>query len=282
MPVRERKKIQELLRKELNHMAKKSEYKESVNIAAVERALRVMETIRHEGREMGIKEIADKIGEYPSTIYRVISTLMNHGYLYQNPETSRYGLGFKVYMMGTNLEKNSSLIRIARSYAEEIAARYHECVNVGVRDESRTDGYYAMTIHQVRGSKRSLSVTESVGETYPCYYSSIGKALLAFSEDLDYPTLRRSELKQYTPYTITDGDKLIREIETIRKQGYAIDDQEQELGLCCVGCPVLNSDGIAVMAISVSGFEGNIKAIGYDVLAEDLKKACNEMSLQIR
>lgn len=263
-------------------MAKKSEYKDSVNIAAVERTLRLMETICYEDREMGIKEIAEKMGEYPSTIYRVIATLMNHGYLYQNPDTSKYGLGYKVHLLGRNVEKNSSLIRIAKPYAEELAQRFRECVNVGVRDDSRTDDYYAITIHQEKGGKRQLSISESIAEPYRCYYSSIGKVLLAFSEDLSYEVIKRHKFVQYTPYTISDPETFRRELEKIRRQGYAVDDMEQEMGLCCVGCPVLNSEGHAVMALSISGYEGNIKALGYDNIAAELKKACGEMSKQIR
>ena len=136
-------------------MAKKSEYKDSVNIAAVERTLRLMETICYEDREMGIKDIATKMGEYPSTIYRVISTLMNHGYLYQNPDNSKYGLGYKVYLLGKNVEQHSSLIRIAKPYAEELSHKFRECVNVGIRDESRHDDYYAITIYQERAASAS-------------------------------------------------------------------------------------------------------------------------------
>lgn len=263
-------------------MAKKSEYKDSVNIAAVERTLKLMETICYEDREMGIKEIAEKMGEYPSTIYRVISTLMNHGYLYQNPDNSKYGLGYKVYLLGKNVEKNSSLIRIAKPYAEALAQRFRECVNVGVRDDSRMDDYFAITIYQERGGKRQLSISESIAEPYRCYYSSIGKVLLAYSDDLSYEVIKRHRFVQYTPYTITDPEAFRKELRDIREKGYAVDDMEQEMGLCCVGCPVLNSEGNAVMALSISGYEGNIKAIGYEVIADELKKACNEMSLQLR
>ena len=263
-------------------MAKKSEYKDSVNIAAVERTLKLMETICYEDREMGIKDIAAKMGEYPSTIYRVITTLMNHGYLYQNPDTSKYGLGYKVYLLGKNVEQNSTLIRIAKPYAEELAQKFRECVNVGIRDESLTDDYYAVTIHQEKGGKRQLSISESIAEPYRCYYSSIGKVLLAYSEDLSADVIRMHKFEHYTPYTISDPEAFLEELEKIRRQGYAVDDMEQEMGLCCVGCPVLNSEGHAVMALSISGYEGNIKALGYENIAAELKRVCNEMSRQLR
>lgn len=262
-------------------MSKKSEYKESVNITAVDRALRIMETICYEDREMGINEIASLMGEYPSTVYRVIATLMNRGYLYQNPDNSKYGPGYKVFMLSNNVEKNSSLIRIAKPYAEALASEFRESVNVAVRDESREDGYYAVTIYQVRGGRRNLGVSETVGQSYECFYSGVGKALLAFSEDLDYEIIRRSRFGKYTPYTISDSESMIAELEKVRREGYAVDNQEQEMGLCCVGCPVLSRKGIAVMAFSISGYEGNIRELGTERIAERLREVCSEMSSQV-
>ncbi|HHW94515.1 MAG TPA: IclR family transcriptional regulator [Mogibacterium sp.] len=261
-------------------MNSKRDYKDSVNIAAVERALKVMEIISHEGREMGINEIADKMGNYPSTIYRVITTLMSRGYIYQNPENSRYGIGYKIYMLGKNVQKNSSLIRIAKPYADALAAEFQENVNVAIRydDKSYPERYSAITIYQSKGGKRALSVSESIGQPYACYSSSIGKVLLAFSEDLDENLLKKEKLKRYTPNTITDMEEFIKELKRIKKQGYAFDDQEQEPGLYCVGCPVLNHVGVAVMALSVSGYEGNIRKIGPKKIADRLKEVCKEIS----
>ena len=256
-------------------MPRTSAYRDSVNIAAVERALKVMEVICYEEREMGVNEIASKMGDYPSTIYRVIATLVAHGYLYQNPESNKYGLNYKVVMLGKNVEENSTLIRISKPYADAIAAEFKENVNVGIREEEE---YWANTIYQAKGGKRTLSVSESVGQAYRCYYSSIGKALLAFSEDLDYSLLRTERIEQYTPNTITDPEKMIEELETIRKQGYAIDNEEQELGLYCIGCPVLDHKGHAVLALSISGYERNIKAHGVERIISSLKAACEEMS----
>ena len=98
-------------------MPRTSAYKDSVNIAAVERALKVMEVICYEEREMGVNEIASKMGDYPSTIYRVIATLVAHGYLYQNPESNKYGLNYKVVMLGKQVENSANSIMNAEQIA---------------------------------------------------------------------------------------------------------------------------------------------------------------------
>lgn len=256
-----------------------SKYKESVNITAVERSLMVMETIYHEGREMGIKEIAQKMDEHQSTIYRAASTLVSTGYLYQNDDNGKYGLGYKNYMLGKRVEKESSLIRIAKPYADEIANEFKENVNVAIRDRTRPDGYYAITIYQAHGNRtRTLSVQESIGVTYECYSCSVGKVLMAFSDDLNPSDIRNLKLTAYTPYTISDPAKFEEEIERIRINGYGLDNQERELGLYCVSCPVLDHEGRAIMALSVSGYDNSVRSHGIENIVTSLKKACNEMS----
>ncbi len=150
-------------------MVEKSDYRKSVNIQAVERALTVLEVIYQENREMGVNEIAHLMDAYPSTIYRVVNTLVNRGYLYQNPDNDKYGLYYKLNLLGRRAEGNSSLIRISKPYAKSLAAKFQETVNVAIRESTNDGGYTAVTIFQENGSKRTLGVTETLLEPYECY-----------------------------------------------------------------------------------------------------------------
>ena len=255
--------------------------KKSTNIIAVDRALDVMELLYREHRPMGVNEMAALMGEHQSTIHRVLNTLKDRGYVYQNKETSKYDLSYKLYMLGKSVEERSVLINMAKPYAQKIARQFKETVNVGVRDMSRNDSYYAITVLQERGSARSLAVTESTGQTYECFYSGIGKALLAYSEDYDPGKMRSIKLTGVAKNAIKDNEEFIKEIEKIRAQGYAIDNEENEEGLYCVACPVLNRRGQAVLAISVSGYKGHVAELGAENIYKALKEACNELSKQI-
>ncbi len=260
---------------------KDSKKRRSTNITAVDRAIDVMELLYKEDRPMGVNEMAAIMGEHQSTIHRVLNTLKDRGYVYQNAESSKYDLSYKLFMLGKRVEIRSALINMVKPYAQKIARQYKETVNVGVRDMSRTDSYYALTIWQERGGSRSLSVTESVGQTYECFYSGIGKALLAHSEDYDPVKMRSIELKGSSPNSITDNEAFMREIEKIREQGYAIDDEENEMGLYCVACPILNSKRQAVLAISVSGYKGHVAELGVENIYKTLREACDEISKQL-
>lgn len=254
--------------------------KNSQKINSVNRALDIMELICHEKRPMGVNEIAQMLGEYQSTIHRAISTLKARGYIYQDTDSAKYGLSYKVCMLGKSVSENSSLVQIASPYATQIAKEFMESVNIAVRDYTGGTGYFAVTIFQERGGERTLSVTETMGKPYECFYSGVGKALLAFSDDYNEDVMRRMELKRHTENSIVDPDAFIQEISKIRKCGYALDNEENELGLVCVACPILDSKGKAVMAISVSGYKVHIQEIGIEKITKRLQNASKEMSLQ--
>lgn len=230
---------------------------------------------------MGISEIANKLGEYPSTIHRSITTLHERGYVYQDPDSLKYGLSYKICMIGKCVSENFALVQISKPYVLKIANELKETVNISIRDYSNDMKYSAITIFQECGEKRKLSVSELLGAPYECYYSAGGKALLAFSEDYDENVIRNTKLKKYTETTIVDPEQFIQEIELIRKKGYALDNEEVEEGLLCIGCPVLDSKDKAVMAISVSGYKGQMYNIGIDKIVKILKESCNDMSRQL-
>ncbi len=227
---------------------------------------------------MGVNEIAHLMDAYPSTIYRVVNTLVNRGYLYQNPDNDKYGLYYKLNLLGRRAEGNSSLIRISKPYAKSLAAKFQETVNVAIRESTNDGGYTAVTIFQENGSKRTLGVTETLLEPYECYYSGVGKALLAYSDDFDADKVMQASLQRHTENSIYDNAEMLEELYKVRRQGYAVDNEENEPGLFCVACPVLNRSGCAVMALSVSGLKQNIVKLGVENIVGELKAACTEMA----
>ncbi len=265
-------------------MQKTSSEKKTTGIAAVERALNVLEVLYRENRPMGVNEIAALLGEYQSTTHRVVTTLKERGYLAQNADSAKYSLGYNVYMLGKSIEEDSTLIQLAKPYAMRIAEQTQETVNIGVRvldGQTAENGYRAITLLQERAAGRKLRSTESLGRPYLCYYSGIGKALLAFSPDYDEALIRTFQFTKRTKRSISNPDDFIAEIHRIRELGYAIDNEENEYGLYCIACPVLDGKGNAVMAMSVSGFAGHMHELGDDKIVACLKDACCDISRRL-
>lgn len=252
--------------------------KKSANINSIDRALNIMEMLYHENRIMGVNEIAAKLGDHQSTVHRCITTLKNRGYVYQDADSSKYGLDFKLYMLGRSVESNSILIKKSRRFAKELANEFHETVNVAIRDQAYPEDYKAITILQEKGGTRALNVTESYGESYNCIDSAVGKALLAFSKDYSEDHMRQLEYSRYTAKTITNAEDFIKEINTIRENRYAVDNEEVAEGLYCIAVPILQKNGEAIMAMSVSGYVGTMSAIGTETIVKRLRDVSNEIS----
>ncbi|WP_317855253.1 IclR family transcriptional regulator [Chakrabartyella piscis] len=221
-------------------------------INSVDRALDVLILLHEEGRDMGVSEIAEKLDIYKSTVFRTLFTLEQKGFVKQNPNTERYGLGLKLFSIGMGMKDKISLKKIIRPYAKALQEEFSEVVNVSVLDLSHPKNPLSMIIEKEIGLGQMLIVNPPVGATSSCYGSSVGKCLLAYS-DLDLNEFRGSELIQYTENSIVDWDLLIENIKQVKEDGYAVDNEELEIGLTCIGAPILNADKIAVAAISLSG-----------------------------
>lgn len=111
---------------------------------------------------------------------------------------------------------------------------------------------------------RSVCMTSRIGKTNPVHCTSVGKALLAFSSsELQKKILTDIKYERLTPKTHANRKALLRDLEAIRRRGYAIDDEEIEEGVRCIGAPILNAEGQPVAAISLSGPTFRMTCIGF-------------------
>lgn len=223
----------------------------SVLINSVNRTLDILEYLFKVGNEASISQISKDLGLYKSTVYRSLATLQNRGYVKQNPLNDCYSLGIKTFILGSGMKIESELEHIVQPYMQRLNDRFHESVNLSVMTRG-IDGTYKSVIIAKIDSKLSLSAYTNIGSMNECYCSSVGKCLIAFSNDIDLKVYEEHPMQRFTDTTITSIEALQAEIETVRNQGYAIDNEEREIGLYCIGAPILQN-GTAVAAISLSG-----------------------------
>ncbi len=225
----------------------------SEKVVAVDRALDLLLLLYDFGEEMGISGISRELGFPKSSIHRMLTTLEKKGFVHQNLENGKYWLGLKVYAMGLLVGERLSLVQLIRPYAKKLFDEYQEVVNVSVLDKDTHDGYKTIVVLKETDTTKVLSVNPNVGFSSDVHVSSVGKCLLAFSKDIDLDRVIHKDLRKYTEKTIVEKDILVNELKKIREQGYAIDNEEQEIGLFCIGAPILDKYGNAVAAISMSG-----------------------------
>jgi DNA-binding IclR family transcriptional regulator len=214
-------------------------------IQSVDRAIKILRCFDNY-EELGITEISKMLNLHKSTTFGLVSTLHANGILEQNENTGKYKLGLELYRLGTKV--NLSLRTIVLPYLERLVEMYEETANLVVMQ-----GLSVVYLEKVESS-HSMRISTSVGGRKPLYCTAVGKAILAhLPPDELNRKLDKMELVKFTDNTITCKDELKKALIEIKEKGYAKDNEEMEIGLCCIAAPILNQYGYPIGAISVSG-----------------------------
>jgi IclR family acetate operon transcriptional repressor len=208
--------------------------------------------------EAGLVELAREVSLHPSTTHRLLASLIDCGYATQSPTSGRYGLGRKVLELASGSKARDARLRdAARPHLEAIRAAVDESANLVV-----LDGRSAMYLDQVE-SRRSVRLFAEPGRRVPAHTSGAGKAMLAFLDDALLEKLFASEpFERLAPHSITSALKLREELDRVRRRGYALDNEEHEEGVSCLGAPVFDETGTVCAAVSVSAPSARLHRCG--------------------
>ncbi len=211
-------------------------------VQSVMRAFEILEIISDGGGEMGISDIA-AIADLPlPTIHRLLRTLVLRGYAHQTPRR-RYALGSRLIPLGERA--GGSLGALCRGVLTDVVRQVDESASVAMFDLNR-----AMYIAHVP-SKHSMRMFTVIGHRAELHATGVGKALLSLlPDDEALSRVERVGMNAKTPRTITDPEDLLRELHLVRQRGYALDEEEQEIGVHCVAVPIA---GPIRLSMSVSG-----------------------------
>ena len=222
-------------------------------ITSVDRALEILLALYNSGEEMGISEISDALHIYKSIVFWTLKTLEKRGFVRQNPENGKYWIGIKLYAISALAREKMSLKNIVAPYARKLFDECKESVNVSVLEVVPGDFHRSLIIYKEYSRQNILMVNQPLGSSNLCYCSSVGKCLLAFSRDVDLSIYEKKAMYRFTDNTLVDPKELLEQIERVRIEGYALDREEMEEGLACIGVPIRNREGYALAAISISG-----------------------------
>nr|WP_321255707.1 IclR family transcriptional regulator [uncultured Pseudodesulfovibrio sp.] len=243
-------------------------------ISSVARALDVLLYINSQKDPVGISTISKDMGIYKSTVFRTLATLEDRHFVQQDPETGKYTLGVSLFSMANKI----TLYDVFVPFVKELNQEFKETVNVSVLDKTTSGPYQSVVVVKEDAIDNVLSVSPQVGSKNDCYCSSVGKSLLAFSSDISDEILKKYEFKKYSPNTIASYDELVAELAKVKRDGYSLDNEEQEVGLICVGVPVFNKKGEAIAAMSVSGPSQRIQHINIENVVTRLKQVASEIT----
>jgi IclR family KDG regulon transcriptional repressor len=216
-------------------------------IKSLQRALNILDLFDEQAADLGITEIADTVGLHKSTAAGLVYTLEYNGYLAQDPETRKYRLGFKLVERASTLLDQLDVRNVALPYLQELRAWCNESVNLAVRD-----GGQIVYIERVTSS-RTLGMRAKVGYRAPLHCTALGKAILSgMAPDEVDGLIAEHGLPAVTVHSITDRAQFLEELARVREQGFAVDNQENEIGICCVAAPIFDHTDCPVSAVSVS------------------------------
>jgi len=214
-------------------------------VSAAVRVLAVLEKLSQQ-RTIGLEELSREIKLAKPTVYRFLLTLQELGYA-RRAENDRWAITLKMFNVGSRALDHMDLHAAARPVAEELAEELGETIHMGV-----LDGDSAVYVLKIE-SKYHIRMYSRVGRRMPLYCTAIGKVLLAYmTEEEREAALKGVKFLAVTKNTITSRAALNNELAQILKQGYALDNEEREEGLHCIGAPIFDYTGAVVATLSVS------------------------------
>jgi IclR family KDG regulon transcriptional repressor len=219
----------------------------SRRIKSLQRAINILDLFDEQTAALGITEIAETLGLHKSTAAGLVYTLEYNGYLAQDSETRKYGLGFKLVERASVLLDQIDVRRVALPYLQELRDWSGESVNLAVRD-----GWQIVYIERLT-TTQSLGMRAKVGYRAPMQCTALGKAILSgMPQDKAQELIAQHSLPPVTAHSITDLAQFLQEIDRTREQGFAVDNEENEIGVRCVAAPIFDHSDQPAAAVSIS------------------------------
>jgi DNA-binding IclR family transcriptional regulator len=244
-------------------------------VRAVERAVRILSSFDGEHAEQGVSEIAQATGLHKATAHRIIMTLLNCGFLERTADGEKLCLGLRVVELGLGALRDLDFRRAAFPYMQQLVERFQETCDLGIFDRGRV--LYVEVVH----SEHSLTIAARVGRHLPAHCTSGGKVFLAFLPPEVVEPVLNAPLAAYTENTITSPARLQEELEVVRQRGYALDDEEFEVGIRAVAVPIRDIEGNVIAHISMPGPTNRLTPERIPEIAEALMETANAVSAHV-
>jgi IclR family KDG regulon transcriptional repressor len=258
----------------LNFVTKSTKPKNLVQ--SVERVSMILDVLGRYPQGLSFGDLSTKVDLSKGTTHRLLSTLAFLDYVRQDAQTKKYHLGFKLVELGNRLLSQIDFRTEARSFMVDLAESTKETVHLVILDQNEV--LYIEKV-EASGHPTGLRMVSMLGSRIPAHCSAVGKVLLAaLPEEKLEEIVSRQGLPRRTENTIIDLGKLKEALQLVRKKGYALDREENEIGIRCVAAPIYDQCGEVIAAISISTPVSRIKT---QMLKTVLKDQVTETALNI-
>ena len=256
-------------------MTRRSTERPTYRVQVLERAVDILQVLSEDAHELTAGEVAERLSLHKSTIHRLLTVLDQHRLIRRNAETGRYALGLRLFEFGTRAVRGLQLRDQAQPHLDKLARETGETAHICVYDHGEM-----VSLAYAEGS-RSLRMPATVGRRTPAYCSAVGKAMLAFLPESTLEDVFVRPPRACTEKTLVTREALLADLRQVRMRGYAIDNEEIERGLRCVGAPVWNYSGEVAAAVSVAGPAFRITRTRVPGIAREIMAMTRRLSAEL-
>lgn len=241
----------------------------------VARAVAVLEQFTGSDAELGVAEISRRLGLHKSITHRLLATLTDLGLVANGSVDGTYRLGVKALELGLSYLRHSPIDRVAQIHMSQLTRLLPDMdCHVAILDGTEIVYQKSLT-----GPQSKKWASHTMGRRQQAYCTALGKVLLAYLSPAELDAyLSKVELRPFTPNTITSAEALRKELEQVRINGYAPDNEEIFPQRRCVGAPIHDHTGRVVAALSLAGMSDRVEAHGIDFLVETARKVAGDIS----
>ncbi len=240
-------------------------------VKSLYKALKLLEYFDDRHKEAGVTELAEYSGLLKSSVHNILQTFELCGYVTQNSDSSKYMLGGAAVSLFSRYKETRKIDYRITEYLQHLRSQFDANVYFGEKDQDTAVYLCAEQAFYAKGNYLSKE-----GARVPLHCTSIGKILLGFSTVEEKEKFYQKPLKQYTPNTITDPEKLREEMDRIIYDGYALTNSEYQEGMYCIAVPVMMGDAPVRYAIAI-GTREPISHYMHNLYLSELKHVSREI-----
>jgi len=242
-------------------------------VPAVERAIHILQLLAQESDGLTISQIAKRLPISKSTVFTTLTTLKQYRMVDQVEDTGRYQLGMGLFILGSTVVETLNIRATAYPILKRLANDMGMTTHLGICDEGEI-----IYIEKLEG-QGPIKISSAIGRRMGIHCTALGKAILSQLPEAEVQAiLAKKGLSRRTPNTKTTLEELQADLVRTHERGYALDDEENELGIRCLAAPIKNYRREVICAISSSGTHDKVSLDRVDELAKQVKKAADEIS----
>lgn len=246
--------------------------REETPVRSVQRALELLSAVA-DGEGLSLAKLAEAADLAPSTAHRLLTTMVELGFVQQDEPTRRYAAGPRLLGLVSAAEQRLAALRAAAlPHMTELAGVCGETAHLTI-----LDGPEVVFIEQVLG-RGTIRVEVKVGSRMDAHVTAAGKALLAWRPSSYLEPMFDAGLRSFTPHTLTEPEAVRRELDAVRDRGWASELEEHELGAGCVAAPIMPASGAPDASLSVSGPTSRLRPEDFGLLGARIREAADRVA----